>query len=168
MKHTLKLLLLLPVVILFFATCSTMMQNISKNDKSTDRLTSSLLDKNGNVFYLISTYSTISTVWTYRKSSIDIYKLVNGKISRQSTFPDIGFSQYEIPNLKELDIEIKECGYELDGDVFGFRIKRVSEIEQQDLPINIKCFTKLKYKSAFLNKVVGDINIYKMWDVRYE
>ena len=166
MKLNLKHLILLPIVILFFATCSTMKQNISKNDKSTYRLTSSLLHKNGNVFYLTSTYSTISTVWTYGKNSIDIYKLVNGKISMQSTFPDIGFSQYEIPNLKDLDIEIKECGYELDGDDFGFWIKGGSEIKQQDLPINIGCFTKLKYKSEFLNKIVKDINTHKMWDVR--
>lgn len=64
---------------LFFVSCSTMKQNISKNNKSTNKLTSSLLDKNGNVFYLNSTYTTFSTVWTYSKDKLEIYKLAKSK-----------------------------------------------------------------------------------------
>lgn len=166
MKQPLKLLLF--SAMLFFVSCSTMKQNISKNNKYTDKLISSLLDRNGNVFYLTSTYATFSTVWTYEKGNIEIYRLANGRTTEQQTITDKGLSMYEIPTLKELEIETKECGYELDGDGFGYKIKRGSEIVQQDLPIGIECFTKLKYKSEFLNKVVEDINTHKMWDVRYE
>lgn len=145
-----------------------MKNNIQKNNKFTDKTISSLLEKNGNVFYLTSTYATFSTVWTYSKDKLEVYKLAKGKVYEQVNYPDSGIFDYQIPSFKELHSEFQECGYELDGDSFGYRIKRGSEIEQQDLPIGIECFTKLKYKFEFLNKVVEDINTHKMWDVRYE
>jgi len=166
MKSIIKITLV--VIVTLCISCSTMKHNIQKNNTQTDRIIESLLDKNGNVFYLNSTYVISSTVWTYKEGHIEVYRLTKGKRVEQSTFPEKGLSNYEIPTFKELDIEIKECGYELDGDGFGFRIKTGLEIERQDLPISIECFTKLKYKSEFLNKVVEDINTYKMWNVRYE
>lgn len=167
MKQILKLGLLLPVVILTFVSCSTMKQSITKNNKSTDNLVLSLLEENGNAFYLSSTYATFSTVWTYKRNRIEVYKLVKGKISDKMSYQSGGFSNYEIPNNKELENETRECGYELDGDIFGFKIKNELEVNQQDLPISIECLKKLKYNSEFLNKVVDDINTYKMWDVKY-
>jgi hypothetical protein len=166
MKATIRIIL--AVIAVFCTSCSTMKQSIQKNNKFTDKTISSLLEKNGNVFYLNSTYIISSTVWTYNKGNIEIYKLSKGKVIEHLTFPDKGVSNYKIPVFEELQLEIKECGYELDGDGFGYRIKRGSEIHKQDLPIDIKCFTKLKYKSEFSNKIVEDINTYKMWDVRYE
>lgn len=166
MKKILKLILL--GLVLFSMSCSTVKQNITKNNRSMDKLISSLLDKNGNAFYLTSSYANFSTVWSYGEHDIEVYRLASGKPFEHQTFPDTGFSKYEIPTRKELDIEIQDCGYELDGDGFGFRLKGGSEIKQQDLPISIECFTKLKYESEFLNKIVEDINNYKMWDVRYK
>lgn len=122
------------------------------------------MEKNGNVFYLNSTYATFSTVWTYNKDKIEIYKLANGKISLQQEYPTTSIDNINQISKEEL-FELDQC-MELDGDGFGYRIKRGSEIEQQDLPIGIECFTKLKYKSKFLNKVVEDINTHKMWDVQ--
>lgn len=145
-----------------------MKHNIGKNNKFTDKTISSFFKKNGNVFYLNSTYIMSSTVWTYSNGNIDIYKLSKGKVIEHLKFIDKGIANYVVPVDSELHWEFKECGYELDGDGFGYQIKKSSGIEQQDLPIDIKCFTKLKFKSAFLNKIVEDINTYKMWDVRYE
>ena len=50
---------------LSFVSCSTMKQNINKNNKSMDKLTSTLLDNNGNSFHITSSYATGSVVWTY-------------------------------------------------------------------------------------------------------
>jgi len=166
MKSTIRIAL--AIIVTFCISCSTMKHNIQKNNTQTDKIIKSLLDKNGNVFYLNSTYVISSTVWTYTDDNIEIYRLTKGNVVEQSTFPDKGLSNYKVPTFKELDIETKECGYELDGDGFGFRIKRSSELEQQDLPISIECFTKQKYKSEFLNKIVKDINTYKLWNVQYE
>jgi hypothetical protein len=141
---------------------------IQKNKKFTDKTISVLLEKNGNVFYLASTNATFSTVWTYSDDTLEIFELAKGKVFEQASYPDSGIFKYQIPSFKELHSEFKECGYELDGDVFGYRIKRDAKLEQQDLPIGIECFTKLKYKSELLNKVIKDINTYKMWDVLYE
>ena len=147
-------------------SCSTMKNNIQKNNKFTDKTISSLLEKNGNVFYLTSTYATFSTVWTYSKDKLEIYKLVNGRINFQQKYPTTSIDNINQISKEEL-FELDQC-MELDGDGFGYRIKRGSEIEQQDLPIGIECFAKLKYKSEFLNKLVEEINAHKMWDVRYE
>lgn len=164
MKATIRIAL--AAIIIFCMSCSTMRQNIQKNSKFIDKIISSLLEKNGNVFYLNSTYVTFSTVWTYSKDELEVYKLVNGKISLQQEYSTTGIDNINQISREEL-FELDQC-MELDGDGFGYRIKRGSEIEKQDLPIGIECFTKLKYKSEFLNKVVEDINTHKMWDVRYE
>lgn len=54
---------------------------------------------------------------------------------------------------------------ELDGDMFGFLLKNGENVEQKDLPINLKCLRQGKFKSDFLNKVANDINVYKIkWE----
>lgn len=82
MKPILKLALLLPVVIFTLVSCSIMKNNIQKNNKFADKTISSFLEKNGNAFYITSTYSTASVVWTYNKNGIEINKLVKGKVVR--------------------------------------------------------------------------------------
>lgn len=145
-----------------------MKQDIQKNDHRTNKIFSFFLSKNGNAFYLNSTYVVSSTVWTYDGDNLEIYELSKGKVIDIFVFPDKGIFNYDIPKFDELHMEIKECGYELDGDSFGFEIKRDSEKEKQDLPINLGCFLKNKYKSDFLSKIVKDINTYKMWNVQYK
>jgi len=160
MKSAIRIVL--AIIVTFCISCSTMKHNIQKNNTQTDKIIKSLLEKKGNVFYLNSTYVISSTVWTYKESNIEIYKLTKGKIVEHLIFPDNGLSNYSIPVFEELETETKKCGYELDGDGFGYRIKRDSELEQQDLPISIECFTKQKYKSEFLNKIVEDMKAYNM------
>lgn len=161
-----KIKIILAFIALLSISCSTLKSNIQKNNKFTDKTISSLLEKNGNVFYLTSTYATFSTVWTYSKDKLEIYKLINGRVNFQQEYFTICIDSINQISKEEL-FELDQC-MELEGDGFGYRIKRGSEIEQQDLPIGIECFTKSKYKSDFLNKVVEDINIHKMWDVRYK
>lgn len=161
-------LFLLSVTVLIYVSCSTMKNSIQKNRKYTEKIVSSLYEENGNVFYLQSSYSTFSTVWTYGKTQIEVYKISKGKIYNREKYNGTNQTLKLVPTFNEIHIELKECGYELDGDIFGFKIINGSEVEQQDLPISIDCFTKLKYKSEFLNKIVKDINTYKLWNVQYE
>jgi len=164
MKATIRIIL--AVIVVFCKSCSITKHSIHKNNKFTDKTISSLLEKNGNVFWLTSTYATFSTVWTYNKYKIEIYKLANGKISLQQEYSTTNIDNINQISKKEL-FDLDQC-MELDGDGFCYRIKRDSEIEKQDLPIGIECFTKQKYKSEFLNKIVEDIKTYKLWNVRYE
>lgn len=148
-------------------SCSTMQNIIQKNKKITDKTIASVFKKNDNVFYLTSTHASFSAIWSYKDEKIEIYKIANAKIYDKVVYNSDEIFEYQIPPFNELNSEFNECGYEIDGDVFGYSIKRVSEIENQDLPISIICFTKLNYKSEFLNKVINDINTYNIWDVSY-
>ena len=168
MSSLVKILLLSFFIMLFTVSCS-MRQNISKNDRLTDKTISLLSKKKENVFYLMSTYATFSIVWTYSDYKIEIYKLAKGRIYKQTEYPNDGIAGYQIPTSKELNLEIfnrEKCPIVLDGDGFGYRIKRGSEIVGDDLPVEIECFTKNKYQSEFLNKIVADIITYKMWDFK--
>lgn len=158
MKSTTKITLM--IIVVFSMSCSTMKHNILINKKFTDEKISYLLEKNGNVFYLSSTYATFSTVWTYSKDKIEVFKLSNGKISFNEEYSTMSIENIDQISKQEL-FELDQC-MELDGDNFGYRIKRTIEIEKEDLPIDIECFTKLLYKSKFLNKVVEDIKTYNM------
>lgn len=163
---TLTIRIALTIILTICISCSTMKHNIKRNNTQTDKIIETLLNENGNVFYLNSSYVTFSTVWTYSNDKLEIYKLANGKISSQQEYTTTSLGNINQISKEELS-ELDQC-MELDGDGFGYRIKRGSKTEQQDLPIGIECFTKLKYKSNFLNKVVEDIKTHKMWDVRYE
>lgn len=151
-------------VIALLTSCSTMKQNISRNQKNTLNKVNSIFEKNGNVFYLTSTYSTISTVWTYKEGKILIYKLVNGKLKSQEEYVnnDTSITPFN-PKIEILELD---KFIELDGDMFGYKIMRGSQADIQDLSINIERFTQdSRYQSEFLNKVTEDINTYKMWNV---
>lgn len=155
----------LAAIVLFCMSCYTMNQGIHKNTKFTDKMLSSLLKKNGNVFYLKSTNATFSTVWTYHNGKLVVYNLAKGKISQQQEYSSVGMDSMDQVSGEEL-LEVSRC-MELDGDIFGYRINRGSQVDTQDLPIGIACFTKLNYNSVFLNRVVADINAYRLWYIRY-
>jgi len=48
----------------------------------------------------------------------------------------------------------------LDGDMFGYRLIKDSIVEQHDFPISLDCLAKQRLTSAFLNKIIDDINTY--------
>lgn len=144
-----------------FTSCSTVKNNIDKNHKKTLNKVNLLLKENGNAFYIKSTYSSMSTVWTYREDKIYIYKLKNSRLLYQQEYTTQNISVL-LCNLKCETEEPDNC-FMLDGDMFGYRIKQNLEIEKQDFAIDIKCFTTSKYKTKFLTKIIEDINTYKIW-----
>lgn len=109
---------------------------------------------------------TFSSVWRYAQDSVYIYILAKGKVFERLSFKESGIGEMNIPSIKELNKDIGECGYELDGDLFNFMV-RGGWPERQDFPISIDCFTNKKYQSSFLNKIVESINKNKLWDIRY-
>jgi len=148
-----------------FASCSTMKQSIVKNQKFTEKNASNLLNNNGNVFYLYSTYSTFSTIWTYRNDSIEIYRLSKGKLKNKEIYKNTGISSFTIPSIKDLDSDNNKCGLVLDGDILGFEFnKNTPQKLHSQITTDLECFKTQKYKSDFLNKLVEDVNTYKMWD----
>jgi len=166
--NTLIKMLLFPFLMLSFVSCSTMQHNIRKNSNFTEKTISSLLEKNGNVFYIRPDLGTFSTVWTYSEGKIEIYKLVKGKVSERREYLNSGFSDYQIPTSKELGLDIGTyCGFVLGGELFGFKIKRGLEIQDFGWGFDIKCLTNNTYQSDFLNKIVADINTYNMWNIQY-
>ena len=163
-KCNLKIILF--SVLLLSTSCSTMQYNINKNNRFTEKQINSLLQKNGNVFYLSSTYATFSTVWTYNTSEIEVYKLTKGKLSKKETFSKKEFIQPTIQSLQDIEKEFyQKCALELDGDSFGFRICIDDNIHKKDYAVDINCLKKEAYKSEFLNKIVNDIKTCNMWEI---
>lgn len=151
-----------------FISCS-IMHGIRKNHNFTQKTVSTLLEKNGNVFWIVADYATFSTVWTYNEDNIMIYRLAKGKVRERKVHPNNGISNYPIPTSKELGLDIGNyCPFVLGGSSFAFQIERGSEIEDFGLGVEIECLTSNTFNSDFLNKIVEDIKVYEMWDVRYE
>jgi len=157
--------LLFIFITVLLVSCSTMKNGIKKNNKTTEKLVASLFEEKGNVFYLTSTYATFSRVWTYDKEKVEIYRLADGKIYEQRVHKKNSEILSQVPTFKELHLDLKECGYELDGDGLGFKIKTNNQTIEEDLPIEINCLKKGKYKSDFLNALVDDINTHQLWDI---
>ena len=78
-RNSVGFLVAVAFVMSVLVSCSTM-HYVKVNDKQTARQVTSFYQKNGNAFYLSSTYSTVSTVWTYEENSIVICRLRNVKM----------------------------------------------------------------------------------------
>ena len=154
-------LTVLILIIASFASCS-IMHNIERNHDFTKKLLNKLYRKNGNAFYLNSCYFTSSRVWTYYEGRIDIYMLYNGKTGWRKTYEDGGIMQYVNSSLNLSNDLYGRCPLTLDGDMFGYIIDIDNEIHEYSLDID--CLKQGKYESGFLNKLVNDINKYKMWE----
>ncbi len=166
-KHGIEIILL--SIFLFSISCSTMRYNINQNNEFTEKQIINLFKKNGNVFYLSSTYTSFSTIWTYNFKEIEIYKLVKGKRNKKETISKKELIQYANIAFKDIEKELyQKCDLELDGDMFGFRVNINGKIYNKDFPIDINCLKKGTYKSDFLNKIVNDIKIYNMWEIEYQ
>jgi len=151
-----------------FTSC-TIMHGIRKNHNFTQKTVSSLLEKNGNVFWIVADYATFSTVWTYHEDNIIIYRLAKGKVRERKVFPNNGISNYPISSSKKIGLDIRRnCPLILGGSSFAFQIKRGSKIEDFGWGVEIECLTSNTFQSDFLNKIVEDIKLYEMWDVRYK
>lgn len=156
-------------VFLLLISCSTMQYNINKNNKFTERQTKYLLQKNGNAFYLSSTYALFSTIWTYCTDKIEVYKLAKGKVIKKETFWIKNTMQFNAFVFNDIENELyQKCALNLDGDCFGFRIYKDGIICKENYPIDINCLQKETYESDFLNKIASDIKTYKLWEVKYK
>jgi hypothetical protein len=62
----------------------------------------------------------------------------------------------------------RQCRRELDGDMFGYRVKIDDKTQYDDYGIDINCLKTKTYKSEALNKIINDINTYKMWEIIYQ
>jgi len=165
---SIKIRILLIFSMMFLVSCSSMKNKINRNHKKTNKLISSLLEENGNAFYLKSSYASFSRVWSYTHNQIKIYRLGAGKIYEKNTYTRTSVLSNEIPTFNEIQKVYKKCGFVLDGSSFGFKIKDNDNLIQEDLPTDIECLKKGKYQSDFFNQIVQDILTYKMWEVKID
>ena len=158
-----KLLLIVTLSLLLFLSCSTIKSNIKKNDNKTDKWVNYLVEKNGNAFYVTSSYSTHSTVWSYVNDQIMIYRLASGKILKVEKHTRKANFINEIPSSNDINSVLRNrCGYELDGDIFGYKIKKREKFIELSFPVNIECLKNGKYDSVFLSEITGDITNYNL------
>ncbi len=144
------------ILVLSTISCSTAHQ-INSNNKATSRIVSSLLEKNGNVYYLQSTYSKSSVIWTYREDGIEIYRLLSGKLSSQKhikTDKNNNALFLNMEDLAELDDYL-----ELDSDILGIQTRRI----QQEYPVCFDCILKGSLHSKKLNSLIQDIIYFELW-----
>ncbi len=148
----------------FLPSC-TFMQYVKMNNNATKIWFDYLYKKNGNAFYLDSTYANGSIVWTYDENRIIIYYLVKGTISKKQVFAEKEWIKQTKISIEDIDFELlQKCFYVLDGDGFGFKIKCNEIIYRDSYGTDIECLKTSKFKSDFLNKISKDIRKYKMWE----
>lgn len=162
-------ILVLFFICAFLASCSTMQYNIRKNRNFTTKQVDYFYKKNGNAFYLSSTYANFSIVWTYDEDGIEIYRLQKGQIRQKQISSEKGIIPYAEFSLEDIEKELyQNCALELDGTVFGFKIEFDKKIHNADYAVDINCLKQGKYKSDFLNKIASDIKTYRMWEIEYK
>ncbi|MGM9769450.1 MAG: hypothetical protein ACI3Y6_01875 [Candidatus Cryptobacteroides sp.] len=162
-----KNIILLIFVLALIQSCSTMYY-VQKNHSQTASQVRHLYKKNGNAFYLSSTYATFSTVWTYNEDKIVIYRIINGKITEKQVFNRSEIMSFSKLDNKEIENAIyTNCASELDGDDFGYIIRCGDEIYQKSYGVCICCLKQRHEYPAVLESVIDDIRNYKMWDITY-
>lgn len=153
----------------FLESCSTMQYNIKANRDLTAKQLNYFYQKNGNAFYLSSSSTNFSIIWTYYEGKVEIYRLQKGKISQRQIFQEKEIIQYADISLEDIEKELyQKCALELDGDTFGIIIEIDHKTHNADYAVDINCLKQGKYKSDFLNKITNDIKNYKMWKVEYQ
>jgi len=164
-KHVRPFLMLI-FLLSFSISCSTIKGDIKRNNNKTDKWVNYLVRKNGNAFYVTSTYSTYSTVWSYVNNQIMIYRITSGKILKEETYARNSNFINKLPSHKQLDKELFEkCGYELDGDFFGFKIKKDNSLIEENFSINLECIKNGKYNLFFFSEISRDITAFNLWEI---
>lgn len=145
-------------------SCSTTKFKVKSNNKATDKAITSFLIENENAFYLRSTYSTESTVWSYTKEYILIKRIVNGKEELKKEPTSFELEKY-FQSIGEIKFEFDDC-MELDGDLFGFQFTKYDNLEEGIFPVNINCIIKKSYVVESANNLMNEINRFKLWNIR--
>lgn len=165
MKKSFLMVLLFTLCLL--VSCSVTNYVIKKNRYLTNKEVELLFQKNGNAFYLSSTYSYFSFVWSYNEDSVEILRLRKGIIKQKQVFKEKENIQYAGFSLEDIETELyQKCALELDGDEFGYIIDYNGKRFKADFAVNINCLKQQKYNSVFLNKIINDINYYNIWDYK--
>lgn len=155
-----KLICIITVFYTFFVTsCNT----TSKMHQRTGykQLYNQLYEANKNAFYATSSHIKIALVWSYSNEGIVIYKLSDGAVVDRKMVLIRENKEWLIDFSKDDFYELDSC-IELDGDLLGMKVMKDNKTEEKDLPVNLDCATKKKYNSQFLNKIISDMNIYKI------
>lgn len=144
-------------------------RSFEDNAHITSETLTSLLEKNGNVFYLRHD-SGASVVWSYTDEIIEIYNFKYGNlVSYREGFTTTGkLLNLDKETIKELVTEMEDSPY-IEGaedklrDILWFEIKLNTGIVDESVWIGTGDFLTKKYKHEVLNKLVEDINTYKIW-----
>lgn len=143
-------------------SCASLKYQIKRNNAYTSKIMTNLMKENGNVLYLGTEYANASFVWTYKVDTIQIYKLINGKINSQREY-DVSFGKDWLEQLssENLSEQVFDCT-ELDGDLIEIRIREEGVIMKHSFSVNLDCFVNGKYESEFLNRVIADMKAYNI------
>ncbi len=141
-----------------------MKQKIIENKNYTDNFVNKLFKENGNVFYISSSHSSFSRVWTYTSSDILIYYLECNKSILNKRVEVVNFLE-KVP--KDTFFETDVC-LELDGELIGYKILQKGKLHEVELPISVNCLKNQNFKIEFLNNLVTHINDYGIWNVNQQ
>lgn len=144
-------------------------RSFEDNAHITSETLTSLLEKNGNFFYFDHDCGA-SVVWSYTDEIIEIYNFKHGElVSYREGFTTTGkLLNLDKETIKELVTEMEDSPY-IEGaedklrDILCFKIKLNTGIVDESVWIGTGDFLTKKYKHEVLNKLVEDINTYKIW-----
>lgn len=157
--------LVLLFISFFFLSCSTMRYHIKRNTTETQKQVNRLYKKNGNAFYLCSTFATFSVVWTYSGENIEIFRMQKGKVKRKQIFRAKYIIQNTMFSPEDIEDELyRKCAMVLDGDVFGYIIDINHKTYNANYDIDINCLKQGQFKSDFWGLITHDINNFGMWE----
>ena len=147
------------LVLLLLSSCTATHYSANryfkKNHRATERWVHRLYKRNGNAFYINSTYSNYSYVWTYKDDGIEIRELVEGKVQGRRTCKGKRLKQYDEKALADAENELEEkCPCELDGDEEGYIIQVNGKAYEYSGVSSIDCMKENVYDSEFLNDFV--------------
>ena len=147
-------------------SCSLGQLAVLRNRVASENKMNSFCKRNGNAFLLSSEHAPFSVVWSYHNDEIEICRFNKGRIGLKETFKE-SISIADFYKLKaSLEGEVyRYCPMELDGD--KLHVKYIEGNETKDVKIiaNINCMKDKAYESQYLQKLVGDIIKYELWEV---
>lgn len=154
--------------ICIITSCMSTQHYIKKNKKVTEVKTNTLFKKNGNVFYIYSTHSSYSVIWSYRDTMIEIYKLNKGRVYKELIITQDNLIKNNISFSNIEDDIYNNCALQLDGDVLGLGFHSKGKEFHERFPVDINCLKDKKHETNLLNIIVSDITKYDMWNYDFE
>jgi len=148
---------------LFFLSISCLSNGQITNEKlsKNKKLYNSLYNENGNVFVLGSLDFQSSYMWSYGKTGLVVYSLIEGKIQSQKKYNDTVFPEKNwLKNPVRNDNKLDEC-IAVDASIILYK---VNDIERR-FPIQYKCLKENTYSTEFFQGLIQDMNKYKIgWE----